>query len=83
MKIFWILFSIWTGGDGSDMYVFEKPVFEQKIECENFVRFNFPVLNDHVNDVHDGKGEIPNLFYCIRADELKEKISSWEKGQKI
>ena len=83
MKILWILISVWTGGDGSDLYVFQKPTFENKIECEHFVRQGFPIINHHVNEVHQGKGDIPNLFYCIRSDKLKEHISQLEKGQSI
>tara|TARA_B100000073_G_scaffold346797_1_gene359151 strand:- start:211 stop:462 length:252 start_codon:yes stop_codon:yes gene_type:complete len=83
MKTFWLLFSIWTGGDGSDLYVFEKPTFETKIECEQYVKLNFIPLNIHVNNVHNGMGDIPNLFYCIHSDEFQDKFSRLYKGQDI
>ena len=82
MKTFWLLLSIWTGGDGSDLYVFENPSFESKIECEQYVRLNFPILNLHVNQVHKGECDIPNLFYCLRSDEFKKQMSLL-KGQSI
>ena len=41
------------------------------------------MLNNHVNWVHESHGDVPNLFFCIRSDKLKDKIFEIEKGQEI
>ena len=83
MKIFYLILSLWTGGDGNDLYIFDKPTFMEEIECVNFVKHNFLPLNEHVNKEHGTPGDTPNLFFCIRNDELKKKINEIEKGQQI
>ena len=55
----------------------------EEIECVNFVKHNFLPLNEHVNKEHGTPGDTPNLFFCIRNDELKKKINEIEKGQQI
>ena len=41
------------------------------------------MLNNHVNWVHESHGDVPNLFFCIRSDKLKDKVFEIEKGQQI
>ena len=44
-----IILSIWTGGDGSDAYIFENPIFNEQKSCVDYVKDNFIDLNQHVN----------------------------------
>ena len=83
MKVLWVIFSIWTGGDGNDLFLFDRPSFQTEIECVTYVKKNFIPLNRHVNNVHNAPGDTPNLFFCIRDDELKDKIEEIEKGPKV
>ncbi len=83
MKILWLILSVWTGGDGNDLYVFDKPSFETEPSCVSYVKENFFMLNNHVNWVHESHGDVPNLFFCIRSDKLKDKVFEIEKGQQI
>ena len=55
MKILWLILSVWTGGDGNDLYVFDKPSFETEPSCVSYVKENFFMLNNHVNWVHEVK----------------------------
>ena len=83
MKILFLILSVWTGGDGEDSYIFTKPTFTQQSSCVQYVRENFISLNIHVNEMYGGEGDLPNLFYCIRENDLKEKMSILDKGQQI
>ena len=89
MKILWLIISVWTGGDGNDLYIFDKPKFDTESHCISYVKKEFFLLNDHVNYVHRSPNEewdrfdTPNLFFCIRSDKLKDKIFEIEKGQEI
>ena len=76
MKILWLILSVWTGGDGNDLYVFDKPSFETEPSCVSYVKENFFMLNNHVNWVHESHGDVPNLFFCIsRQFHLLKNLS--------
>ena len=68
-----IILSIWTGGDGSDAFIFENPIFNEQKSCVDYVKDNFIDLNQHVNKEYGDDLDNPNLFYCLDKDETLKK----------
>ena len=79
LNIVVIIVAAFTGGDGEDNYVFNKPTFDTKEECTIYVKEHYNELNIHVNKNYKYRLDNPNLFYCIERDLFSKRLNELRK----
>ena len=69
-KIFFIVIVMLTGTKGTDLYLIEKPSFEDPNQCVQFVQINSNSLVQKAKSVYPNQ-EIENI-YCVTKEKIDE-----------
>ena len=55
-----------------DSYLFQKPAFESKLKCVEFIVERHEILNDFVAHEYNLRYPVSSKFYCIEKNLVKE-----------
>jgi len=58
--------------NGVDSYLFQKPAFESRLKCVEFIVEKHEILNGFVAEEYNLKYIMPSKFYCIEKNLVKE-----------
>ena len=58
--------------NGVDSYLFQKPAFESKLKCVEFIVEKHEILNGFVAEEYNLKYIMPSKFYCIEKNLVKK-----------